>query len=606
MKKLIFLLLLLLLTPVFSDINVGIGAANGIQISQQGQIYLITVPSNVNQPLTFIVNNTDQTGYNVNIDVSGNLPILLQYMGNYLGSGTTFTSSGFTIYSNSVNNVLLSLLNPQPGNYYTVVSFKFTNLTNSSQIVKTQSFTMYITVIQQTTTQQPQQTQQTQQTQPIVNETNCLEPLRTVIKKTVSPTDVIDITTGIYNRCRNTTIKVLDVDIEGLPPIAARIKDASLGSLLPGQAQYFTVTVNASAIKSDQASFEIIYIAQNTQTNELERETTQVTIYVFGQTQQPQTQTPQQPQYVQPPAGTYQLNVDYDTSSGYLVIKGVYYVYNNTKIYVPGISVQVMYGGSTTQYLYPIKLQPGETYCISAVDPKQILLPYFNCFTVPKAQLCYSLDTTPQTYNNVQYFPMGSKFSIVKVYDCNTLKDILEYTILFDNSITKNTTFNVDDKIHTIVIKANGYADTQITYTGYIPVKLESELPYEPGNYTFILSGTLADQATLKIQNATTLDIIYQGVGRVHKVSLGPGNYKLVISAPLQDEITKTFYIIEPKPPEEPKPLMQQIFEYVKTFGFYALIVFVIFTILAIAIYYKVKGKAISEAVQEVIEQTKK
>lgn len=588
----------ILFNVVYSLPSVSLAGATQVE----NNVYYADRSTQNPQPIYIQVNNIENNSYEVRLTVSGTIPMVIKYGATVVGSGTTFSTSRLVIYPNSQLLLTMEFLSPPPGITSSTILFEFFNTTNTTQIVGSSSVILRVNF----TSPQTQQTGGEQVSQPSNQNTQqyagpCLAPFRSKIKKTMLVNETVDITLGVINQC-NTTLELVDVDIEGLPSSIARIKDAQLGTLGPSQIQYIKLTIDTHNVKSPiQLSFDVIFTGKVY--NKVENAITNVELLVLS----PQQFTTENVTKQEIPQGLLPLNVDYSIDQGYLIIRGAYIEYNNTKIYVES-NIQVLSDGSSYTYIYPIKLDPGKTYCISAQDINKKYIPYFKCFTISKRPLCLTLSPEGKKYLDVLYYNIGTNVTISRVYDCDTLSEIKEYKILYDGSLTERKTFSLnDDNIHTITIKADGYNDYTVKIRGYKEVEI-SGIPNYIGNYTIYLTGTFADQATLEIYRIVngTKENVYTLTGAKNEVSFNEsGTYIFVLKAPLQDNKEFKVYIAGPVVKEE-KSLYQLIMENMYTILFYAAVAFIIFTLISYLIYRKVTRKSLSEAAKEIYDLVNK
>lgn len=590
-KGVLLLLILFAISTVYSIPTIDVIGAT----KQLDNLYYIDMNIKSPQPILIHIKNEDNESYKVEIRVESNIDVCILDR-----CGTSLKIQDFILDKNDKRYIRLELL---PYNNYNsgqiLLEFKFYNLTNPEQLVDIKS--IVLTVRFYSDTQEPQPDQDKEE-EPSV----CLLPFRTKIKKTLFINETIEVSIGVINQC-NDDITLLDVDIEGVPNTIARIKDASLSTLDPGRVQYIKLVIDTSQIKKPtQLSFDVVFVAKKE--NTIETATTNVEVLVLDPDKYvippPNTESKQPLPNI--PEGTLPLRVDYAIENGYLVIRGAYVLWNHTKIYLPRVNIQVISDESAITYMYPIKLKPGKTYCISAVDPKQEYISFFKCFSVSKNKLCVSFSPSGKEYGGIIYFPLNTKVNIERVYNCEDLSDVTNYKLLFDGKLIENRTLIIDDEnTHELIFKAEGYDDLVIKIRGWKPVKIASPLPKTIGNHTILLEGTLSKNTKLtlyKIENGTMQKLVTK-IGNEIKITIpSPGEYVIRLEAPLQDPIEHTIYIGTEEKTESNIDLVSIL----KTIIVYIVIFFIVLTIICIIIYYKVRRETLSGAVQEITRLIRK
>jgi len=538
----------------------------------QGNVYTCNIDPN--NPVSYIsIYNTD-TPYNVTLSYSGT-PISIYLGGNILGYGSVFTIN----FNIPVGTTTLTVYLP-PGGGNSTYTFTF----RSENVTKTNSYTVsYVVPSRQTPINQVTQENITQN----VTKNVLLLPIYNQIRYMVYKGRTYNFILGVFN-AGNTEISLVDISVEGLPPEVAFV-EANLTRLNPGDHLYYKLILDTSNLTEGLYNFVIRAIGKHG-TN-LTYADTIVNLYVVGSIITNQTY---------PTVQKAQLNIDYVIQNNMLVIRGAYINTDKGRSYVDARIMLVGPGGITLSYYFPIRVYPGETYCIYAEAENTI--PYFNCITIPTKPICYILDPKPTIYNGNMYYQVGTNVTVKEVYDCDNLNPIYRYKLTLNGELYGQPYFTIDsDGQYRITIYTEGYTPTNITIYGYRPIYIES-LPGSPGNFTIRVLGSFADKAFIELYtyiNGTRQKVV-DGYGSI-QYNFTPGTYELYVTG-VFNNISQTFFIALPYVPKETVSMIDIIARNI----WYIVIGLLILTIIVVIFYHVRTRTDIGRLAEEVISEMKK
>jgi hypothetical protein len=535
-------LLLFLLVPVVYAKPVVI--VTGVTVKPDGTYYK-EIPVGHETVILVKVQNTENATFRYNVYYNGPLASMLKQGTTVLGSGTVYTTQYLTINPNEVH-VLYLVYNPSSAGISTnQIKFHFERKTENNTWENAGdtllSLQLRVTGSSTSNNQQSSGSSHSSSSTSHQQSTNqCLTLLRNKIYKVVYLNDSLDISIGIMNAC-NDEIKIVDADLEGVPIQVAYIKDAELGKLDPGEVTYLKVHFSSKPFtEPTTVSFDLIVTAKHG--TSLEHDSANINVNVISEKQLsylPQIKQHEEENTAKP------LFVDYSVQSNYLIVKGVYYLENNTKIYLKNVPVDVLYDNQRYAYMGPIPVKPGKTYCIAASAEGYVS--FFKCITVPKEKMCVSLKPEGIKKGDSIYYEVGTNVTVDSVYECNSAKPVDDYKIIYDDKVLDKNAFTVSEGNKPLKIVADGYEDLTMNVYGYVPLRIVSRLPDHTGNFTLKLSGTFSNEARVSVayKDPKTGEEkeIFSGVGPSHHITIKkPGTYILVIKTPV-DEIKRTFHV---------------------------------------------------------------
>jgi len=531
-RALVFTTLLFLFIPVFAVPSI---IVTGVAVQPDGSYYA-EVPSGETASITIKIQNNENITYRYYIEYNGQLATTLKKDTMVLASGTMFSTGYITINPQTTHFLYLVYTPNQAGTYNNNIKIYFekqvtTNNTTTWQSAGSSNIVLQIKVISETTTTTTNEQTTTAPTTP----TKCLQPLRTKIYKVIYTNSSTDFSINVINACNNVNLTLVDADIEGVPPQVAYIKDTELRTLKPGEIQTIKIHFNGKDINKP-TTIEFSIVISGKYGSKFETANVNVVVNVISK-EQLSSATPS-------PEKTYQLKVDYTIQEGYLIIKGAYYEVNNTKVYLPEVPVEVLYEGRKITYTGPLAVQPGETYCISAIA--QGFVPFFKCITAPERTLCVALDPEGKDIQGRLYYPDKTRVKIDMIYDCDSGDLVRNYKVFYAGKyVTKDYIVADASGCRQLKITAEGYKEWTKEICGYSKLYVASSLPNKVGNYTISLVGTYIPGTMIKVVKITPSGEVPVGQWSNKEFLLRinePGDYKLIIKTPLYED-TYQFHV---------------------------------------------------------------
>jgi len=532
----------------------------------QGNAYTCNIDSN--NPISYINIYNPDMPYNVTLSYNG-VPISLYQGGNVLGYGSVFTVN----FNVGVGTTTLTVFTPPNGGNSTY-TFTFT----SENVTRTNSYYVSYIVPSQPVVQQ-------NISQNVSN--TLLLPIYNQVRYMVYRGRTYNFILGVLN-AGNTNIDLVDVSVEGLPPEVAFI-EANLTRLKPGDNLYYKLILDASNLTEGMYNL-VVRVVGKYGTN-LTYADTIISLNVVGSIITNQSYPTVQKQ---------QLNLDYAIQSNILVIKGAYINTDRGKVYVDAKIMVVGPSGTALSYYFPIKVYPGETYCIYAESENTI--PYFNCITIPTKPVCYVLDPKPIIYNGNMYYQVSTNVTIKEIYDCDNLNPIYRYKLTLNGELYGQPYITIDSsKQYTVTIYAEGYTPTNITVYGYTPIYIDS-LPSNPGNFTIRILGSFADRSFIELYTYVngTRQKVSDGYGSI-TYEFSPGTYELYVTG-VFNNISQTFFVTLPYVPKQSVSIADIIAKNV----WYIIIGLLVLTIIAVAFYSAKSRSDIGKLAQEIVSEMRK